>query len=160
LPHATVNLDGAPRPIHARAETVAELPMFADAFRHRRAIVPATEYFQQRTIGEPRQRYAIARRDGQPMAIAGLWEALRRPDGEIERTYCIITVPATGAVAQIHDRIPVVLDEPDWAVWLGEAPGDPAALLRPSADDGLVLRPINGRTSPATSADRGKTVRV
>jgi putative SOS response-associated peptidase YedK len=43
-----------------------------------------------------RYSYAIARRDGRPLAIAGLWEAFRRPDGEIVRTYCIITVAATG----------------------------------------------------------------
>src|SRR5271156_1552732 len=71
LPHATENPDSALRPIHARAETVAEHPIFADAFRRRRAIVPAAEYFQKRTIGETGERYAISRSDGQPMAIAG-----------------------------------------------------------------------------------------
>jgi putative SOS response-associated peptidase YedK len=160
LPHGTANPDDAPRPIHARAETVAELPIFADAFRRRRAIVPAAEYYQKRTIGEPGQRYAISRRDGQPMAIAGLWEAFRRTDGEIERTYCIITIPAAGAITEIHDRMPLVLDEADWAVWLGEVSGDPAALLRPPAVDVLVLRPIRGGRSPAASAQRGKAACV
>jgi putative SOS response-associated peptidase YedK len=75
--------------------------MFTEAFRHRRAIVPATEYYQRRAIGQPRQRYAISRQDGQPMAIAGLWEAFRYPSGEVVRTCCIITVPAAGAVAEI-----------------------------------------------------------
>ena len=134
--------------------------MFADAFRHRRAIVPAAEYYQRRTIGEPDERYAISRRDGQPMAIAGLWEAFRRPDGEIERTYCIITTAAIGAMAEIHDRMPLVLDEPDWAVWLGEVPGDPMTLLHPSANDVLVLRLIHGKRSAATSTHRGKTANV
>jgi putative SOS response-associated peptidase YedK len=160
LPHGTANPGDAPRPIHARAETVAELPMFADAFRRRRAIVPASEYFQKRTIGEPAERYAVSRRDGQPMAIAGLWEAFRRSDGEITRTYCIITIPAVAAIAEIHDRMPLVLDEPDWAVWLGEAPGDPMSLLRPPADDVLVLRPIRGRRSAATSEHRGAVANV
>lgn len=64
LPRGTLNPDTAPRPIHARAETVAEHPMFAGAFRHRRAIVPATEYYQRRTIGGPDQHFAISRRDG------------------------------------------------------------------------------------------------
>ena len=90
----------APRPIHARAETVAELPMFADAFRRRRALVPATAYFQRRMIGTPGQRYAISRADGQPMAIAGLWEAFSGPGGEIVRTYCILTIEAAGEVAK------------------------------------------------------------
>jgi putative SOS response-associated peptidase YedK len=147
LPEATANLEDAPRPIHARAETVATLPMFAGAFRDRRAIVPAGEYFQRRTIGEAGQRYAIARRDGQPMAIGGLWEAFRRSDGEIERTYCIITTPAAGAVAEIHDRMPLVLDEEHWPLWLGEVPGDPAALLQSRSADALIIRPVRGRRS-------------
>lgn len=159
LPGATGNPAAAPRPIHARAETVAELPLFAGAFRHRRAIVPASQYYQRRTIGEPRgERYAIMRRDGRPLAIAGLWEAFRQPDGAIARTYCIITVPAAGAIAEIYDRMPLVLDEPDWPVWLGEAPGDPATLLRPPAGDVLVLRPIHGGRSPAPH--RGSAARV
>lgn len=153
LPNGTEHPDSAPKPIHARAETVAELPLFIDAFRRRRAIVPATEYYQRRTIGEPGQRYAIARRDGQPLAIAGLWEAFRRPDGQIVRTYCIITVAAAGAVAEIHDRMPLVLEEPDWAVWLGEAAGDPTALLQPPAGDVLVVWPV-------PSARRGQAARV
>ncbi|HEY1410534.1 MAG TPA: SOS response-associated peptidase [Rhodopila sp.] len=160
LPPGAQSLDGAPRPIHARAETVAELPMFAEAFRLRRAIVPATEYYQRRTIGEPGQRHAISRKDGQPMAMAGLWEALRWPDGEIVRTYCLITVRASGAVAEIHDRMPLVLNEPDWPLWLGEVPGDPATLLHPPADDVLVLRPRRERRSAASSAQRRRDAHV
>jgi putative SOS response-associated peptidase YedK len=160
LPSAAEHADGAPGPIYARAETVAELPMFAEAFRHRRAIVPATEYYQRRTIGEPGQRYAISRRDGQPMAIAGLWEAFRHPSGEVVRSYCIITVQAAGAVAEIHDRMPLVLDERDWPVWLGEAPGDPTTLLRPTTDDVLVLTPVRGGRSRAPTERRRKDARV
>jgi len=133
--------------------------MFANAFRHRRAIVPAAEYYQRRTIGEPGRRYAIARRDGQPLAIAGLWGAFHRPDGGIVRTYCIITVPAQGTIAEIHDRMPLVLNETDWAVWLGETPGDPAALLRPASDT-LVARPMRPRSSETSSTYQEKTARV
>ena len=160
LPHATENPDSALRPIHARAETVAEHPLFADAFRRRRAIVPAAEYYQERTIGETGERYAISRRDGQPMAIAGLWEAFRYKNGEILHTYCIITIEAAGAVAEIHDRMPLVFDEADWAVWLGEVPGDPAALLRAPADDVLVLRPMRRGSLARPPAPRRKTARV
>ena len=145
LSQATENLETAPRPIHARAETVAELPIFAEAFRSRRAIVPASEYYQQRTTDGPGERYRISRKDEQPMAIAGLWEAFVSPDREIVRTYCIITVEANGTVAPIHDRMPLVLDEEDWAVWLGETPGNPEALLHAPADDVLVVASVRGK---------------
>ncbi len=141
LPRASEHPEAAPRPIHARAETVADLPIFAEAFRQRRAIVPAAEYYQRATKGEPGRRYAVSRRDGQPMAIAGLWEAYGFPSGEIIRTYCIITVAANAVVAAIHDRMPLVLEEKDWPVWLGEQPGDPVALLRPTGEDVLVIGP-------------------
>jgi putative SOS response-associated peptidase YedK len=135
----------APAPIHARAETVAEHPMFADAFRHRRALVPASEYYQRATKGDVGRRYSIARRDDQPMAIAGLWEANLSPLRQIIRTYCIITIEANSVVASIHDQMPLVLDEADWPVWLGEERGDPMALLRPPAAEALVLRPMAPR---------------
>ena len=76
------------------------------------------------------------------MAIAGLWEACVAPDGTIgRRTYCIITVAATGAIAEIHDRMPLVLEEADWPLWLGETSGDVARLLCPPPADRLVVRP-------------------
>jgi putative SOS response-associated peptidase YedK len=104
LPAATENLDSALRPIHARAETVAVHPLFADAFRHRRAIVAAREYYQRAAVGASGRRYAISCRDGPPLAIAGLWETFRRPDGDMVRTCCIITVPAAGAIARRNTR--------------------------------------------------------
>jgi SOS response associated peptidase (SRAP) len=81
LPHDTEDPNTAPRPINARAETVATHPMFASAFRDRRAIVAMSVYYQRQTIGGSKQVFAISRRDGEPMGIAGLWEAFRWPDG-------------------------------------------------------------------------------
>ncbi|HEV2651686.1 MAG TPA: SOS response-associated peptidase [Rhizomicrobium sp.] len=140
LPHDTVDSGSAPRPIHARAETVQELPMFADAFRRRRAIVPADQYAQKGTIGEQEGRhFRVSRVDGAPMAMAGLWESYVWPDGRIERTFCVITIAANELMARIHDRMSVVLERDDWPLWLGEAPGDPVTLLRASAPGVLRL---------------------
>jgi putative SOS response-associated peptidase YedK len=145
LPRGTKNPDTAPRPINARAETVAEHPMFAGAFRERRAIVPATVYYQRRTRGGPGQTFAISRRDDRPMAFAGLWEVFKWPNGEITRTYCVITTEANSPVALIHHRMPVVLEEEDWPVWLGERHGDVATLLHAPAADVLQCQPVRGR---------------
>jgi putative SOS response-associated peptidase YedK len=127
-----------PQPLHARAETVAELPIFAEAFRLRRGLMPATNYIQRQSIGRPGRRFTISRRDKTPMAIAALWEAYPLSNGEISRTYCLITVEANATLATIHDRMPLVLEERDWPTWLGEAPGDPATLLRPPGEDVLI----------------------
>jgi len=151
LPHGTKDPETAPRPINARAETVATHSMFAAAFRDRRAIVPMTVYYQWRTTGGSKQVFAISRRDGEPMAVAGLWEAFRWRSGEITRSYCIITTEPNALVASIHDRMPVVLEKNDWPVWLGEQPGDPSALLRPPAPDILQVRPAS---APAATPRR------
>ncbi|TCI00685.1 hypothetical protein EJV46_01355 [Roseococcus sp. SYP-B2431] len=88
LPHDTRDPRTAPRPLHARAETVASLPIFADAFRHRRAIVPVDEIQQRNTrqVGGP-ARYAPPGGTGGPWPSPGLWEGYRGPDGEVIRTY-------------------------------------------------------------------------
>jgi putative SOS response-associated peptidase YedK len=139
LPHGTEHPLSAPRPIHARAETVATQPMFADAFRSRRAIVPANEYFQRQTKGRSGRRYAISRADGRPMALAGLWEGFRWSDGRVDRTYCLITIEASGPVAEIHDRMPLVLDQADWPVWLNSSGmSKPCCGLHPRARSSAV----------------------
>lgn len=121
------------QPINARAETVATLPTFRDAFARRRCIVPIDGFYEWQAGAQGKQPHAIARADGGIMALAGIWEGWRGPDGEAIRTYAVVTTTATDALGHLHERMPVILEEADWPAWLGEAPGDPAALLRPSA---------------------------
>jgi putative SOS response-associated peptidase YedK len=142
LPHDAQDFAGAARPVWARAETITSHPIFADAFRRRRAIVPANEYFQRATRGDVGRSWALARIDRRPMAWAGLWEGHRAPSGEITRTYCVITVAPNTDVAPIHDRMPLVLEDADLPLWLGEKPGDPTTLLRPPRDGILKCRAL------------------
>lgn len=68
----------------------------------------------------------------------------RAPDsGEVVRTFTIITTAANKTLDAIHTRMPVIVDEAGWSVWLGEAPGDHVALLRPAPDDLLQLWPVS-----------------
>jgi putative SOS response-associated peptidase YedK len=135
-------MTSAPWPIWARAETVASLPIFADAFERRRAIIPVNEYFQRATAGEVGRRWAISRIDRRPMAWAGLWEGYKARSGEITRSYCVITVAASADVTPIHDRMPLVLEDGDLPLWLGETPGDPTTLLRAPAAGILKCRAL------------------
>lgn len=141
LPHDTPDPDTALRPINARAETVATHPLFASAFRARRAIIPMSVYCQRRRTGGSKEVFAVSRKDGEPMAVAGLWEAFRWPDGVLTRTYCIITTEANSVISPIHDRMLLVLEKADWPLWLGEVPGDPSLLLRSTAPEILQCKP-------------------
>lgn len=132
LPYFTKDPVRARRPINAQAETVATSGMFRRAFELRWAIVPADAFYEWQVVDRGKQPYAIARQDGAPMAFAGLWEGFRWPDGNVTRSFTIITTNAGPDVAELHDRMPVILEPADWAVWLGEMPGDLALLLHPS----------------------------
>ena len=134
VPHWAPDASIAARTINARAETVATLPAFRDAFRRRRCLVPADGFYEWTTNAEaagPRSRrtpFLIRRADRRPMAFAGLWSSWRNPaSGESRRTFAIVTRAAGAAIRPLHDRMPVVVEPEDWATWL--APDvDPVAL--------------------------------
>jgi putative SOS response-associated peptidase YedK len=119
------------KPINAKAESVAGLPMFRDADAQRRCIVPVDGFFEWRAIkgARAKQPYAIAMKDGSPFGLAGVWENWRNPNtGDWERTFAIITVPSNELVGKIHDRMPAILEPAGYDRWLGIEP-DPHDLL-------------------------------
>jgi putative SOS response-associated peptidase YedK len=77
------------------------------------------------------------------MAFAGLWEGFKWPDGTVTRSFTIITTYANAMVGELHNRMPVILEQQDWSVWLGEVEGDPAGLLKPTGDDVLKVWPVS-----------------
>lgn len=130
--------------------------MFRDAFARRRCLVPAGAFYEWRKVpGGAKQPFAVARADGAPLAIAGIWEGWRAPSpkGEIERTFCIITTDANARMAPIHNRMPVMIEPADWPAWLGDAEGDPAPLLRPAGEDVLRLWPVSARVNAVRNND-------
>ena len=133
LPHWAKVVKFGRQPTNARAETIASTLMFRDAYAHRRCLVPANAFYEWQVAAGGKRAWAIARADGQPMAFAGLWEGWRGADGTVVRTFTIVTTEANATLRPLHTRMPVVLEPADWALWLGEAEGDPAPLLRPSA---------------------------
>lgn len=139
------------KPINCRAKTAATAPMFRSAFRTRRCLVPADAFYEWRaTNTAAKQPYAIARQDGQPLALAGLWESWRAGTGKIIRTFAILTTTANEEMLAIHDRMPVIIEPDDWPLWLGEITGDPAELMRPAENGSL----MTWRISPAVNSPR------
>lgn len=139
VPAWAKDASGAGRLINARAETVADKPSFRSAFRHRRCLVPADGFYEWRTEGGVKQPYRITRPDGAPFAFAGLWECWGKGDEPLE-TFTILTTAASAVLQPLHDRMPVILDPADYALWLDPAATDPAVLqplLGAGADDGL-----------------------
>ncbi len=114
-------LKDGPRPINARRETVATSGMFRNAFRHRRAIIPADGFFEWKTESGRKQPYFVHRADGEVMAFAGIWERWTDPAGRLAtplESCAIITTSANRRLSEVHDRMPVILEPEDWDRWL------------------------------------------
>jgi putative SOS response-associated peptidase YedK len=111
------------RMINARIETVHEKPAYRRAFARRRCLLPADGFYEWYEIkvpeGKPRkQPFFIKPRDGAVMAMAGLYELWRDPDGEWVWTCTVITTAATDEVGRIHDRMPMIVEPKLWTAWL------------------------------------------
>jgi putative SOS response-associated peptidase YedK len=152
VPHFTKELKGAPKPINARAETVATAGLFRGAFAGRRCLVPAECFYEWRKTGTAKAPYAVARQDGAPLALGAIWEGWRSEAGEVIRSFAIITTPANAEMRVLHDRMPLVVERPDWPLWLGETGGDATGLLRPAPDRTLSAWRVSDRVnSPKTN---------
>ena len=99
-------------------------------------------------MAHDKQPFAVSMGNRGPMLLAGLWDQWRTPAGEPIRSCTIITTDANSLLAEIHDRMPVIIAPDDWPKWLGEEPssGDELkALLRPYAAERLVFWPVDRR---------------
>lgn len=145
--------------INARAESLAEKASFKGAYKYRRCLIPASGFYEWKgPKGSARQPFLIRRRDGRPMAFAGLWESWLGRDGSEIDTACIVTTAANRVVAGVHTRMPVIVDPADYERWLDAANNPPAsleALLRPAPDDLLEAIAISTRVNRADNDDPG-----
>ncbi|MDG1335339.1 MAG: SOS response-associated peptidase [Tateyamaria sp.] len=126
--------------INARAETLAEKPAFRVACRARRALIIASGYYEWTRDGDARLPWYITRADRAPLALAAIWQSWGSNinGDDMIRTAAIVTTAANAPMAAIHDRMPVILETPDIALWLGEEGKGAARLMRAVADDALV----------------------
>jgi putative SOS response-associated peptidase YedK len=129
---------------NARSEDLANKKMFRNAWAaRRRCLVPINAYYEWQTKPDGKQPYAIGRKDGQLMTLAGLWEGKRLENGDVLRTFTILTTAAQGEMAALHNRIPVMIEQEHWAGWLGETEIDPNSLLHPPNNNLLVTWPVS-----------------
>jgi putative SOS response-associated peptidase YedK len=134
--------------INARSESMAEKPSFRNAVRRRRGLFIADCYYEwdrTRAAKSAGQAYMVRRADGAPFGFAGLWEDWAGADGSEIETACFITVPANAEVAAIHERMPAIIEEKDFEVWLSLDEEETAAalrLVRPAPDGSLTVMKI------------------
>jgi putative SOS response-associated peptidase YedK len=158
VPSWAKDLSIGDRQINARAESVVTKAAYKRAFVKRRAIIPADGFYEWQKFEGKKQKqpWFIRRRDGEPLAFAGLWEiwhdAELGDDAPRVRSCAIITAGANGVVRPIHDRMPVVLPESEWDRWLDREFQDVDALrelLVPAPDDEFEAWPITTMVNKA-----------
>ena len=128
-----------PASFNARAETVADKPMFRDAFARHRCIIPASGYYEWLKRLDGRQPYFISAADGVVLSFAGLWDRWKN-----------------ALTRAIHDRMPVVLDQADIGRWLSGEAG--TELLRPAAEVRLRMWPVSRRVNKTGTGDDDPTL--
>ena len=132
------------RMFNARAESVATTNAFRRAYAKRRCLVPADGWYEWQLTDDGKQPLFMTPEDGHPLAFAGLYEFWGE-QGQTVTTCTIITAAAEGPLAEVHDRMPLLLPRKAWNRWLDPAVDDPADLLAPwdeARAEHLELRPV------------------
>lgn len=142
--------------INARAETLAEKPSYKRALKSRRCLIPADGFYEWKKDGKAKQPMHIRRKDDELFAFAGLWEEWKAPDGARLHTCTIITTEPNELMAEIHNRMPVILPRSAESLWLDPSLDDPVqltALLKPYDARELTAYPVS--TSVNSPAHEG-----
>ena len=141
---------------NARAEEVAAKPVFREALKRRRCLVPADAFYEwQRIDPKTKRPYAIGLRSGEPYAFAGLWERWQPKDGAPLETFTVLTTDPNELMETIHNRMPVILEPRDYSRWLDSS--DPARppidLLRPYPAEKMRSWPVSERVGTVRNND-------
>ena len=152
--------------INARCETLAEKPSFKNLLSKYRCVIPIQGFYEWQVLPSEskkpvKQAHYISRSDGQVMTLAGLWTTWKDSDGALLQTCTIITVEATNKLADIHHRMPVILERENVDLWLDSKNALSTNLLIVAPDEVLTSGPTNrldraGRVNDANDAGTSK----
>lgn len=132
----------AAKMINSRAETVREKPSFRKAFASRRCLVPANGFYEwKKETGQP---YRIFLRNEKLFAMAGLWEQWTSSEGDVIRTFSILTTEANGLIRGVHHRMPVILPREKEQIWLKSSDeNELEVLLSPYPENEMDMYPVS-----------------
>jgi len=122
--------------INARAETVATKPAFREALKKRRCLIAADGFYEWQKNGKTKTPFCFTMADDSIFAFAGIWEQWKNPAGQLVETCSIITTTPNALCADVHDRMPVILPDDAYDLWL-----DPGFQRTEAVSD--LLKPFN-----------------
>jgi putative SOS response-associated peptidase YedK len=143
---------------NARAETVAEKPMFRDSFKRRRCLIPASGYYEWKTTLEGKQPYYFMRRDGAVITIAAIQDAWVDSASEPVRSCSMLITGSNKFVAEVHDRMPVILEPKHFEQRERGDVKDASALMKPTGEDVLQKWSVSKRVNSSRANDEDATL--
>lgn len=156
--------------INARAETVDSKPAYRSAFKQRRCLIPASGFYEWQPHGKFKQPYAITmkeQKDGHAtlFSLAGLWEHWESEEGKLIESCSIVVTDANDVLKPIHERMPVILDQEHYNLWLDPENHDTRQLkelLKPYPASAIKAYPVSRRMNDPThdEADCIKPVKL
>jgi putative SOS response-associated peptidase YedK len=123
-------------------KTVATKPAFRSAYKARRCLIPASGFYEWKRNANPKIPHFIHRRDDAPLAFAGLWESCEIADALVE-SGTIITTSPNALMAELHNRMPVILDPETFDGWMTGSTEEVGQLLMPCPSEELAAYPIS-----------------
>lgn len=153
----------APMLVNARADTLMEKPSFRAAFQSRRCLVPADGFFEWKAVSGKKQPMYFTMKDERPFALAGLWECWEGAGGARIESCALLTTEPNSVVADVHDRMPVIVPAEAHALWLDPTVSDPQRLLPllgPFPAEAMQVHPVSSRVNSAACDDPACIERV
>jgi putative SOS response-associated peptidase YedK len=145
--------------INARDDTVFEKPMWRNVILRKRALIPASGFYEWQKPNEPKGRkrpFYIRPKQTGLFSFAGVWDSWRDAGGLEWRTYSIVTTEPNKEMARVHSRMPVMLSPQDEAAWLDPSKSSRAAVepfLHPYSDGGLEMFEVSPEVNTARNND-------
>jgi putative SOS response-associated peptidase YedK len=146
VPYRTQDITTAQRPINARAETLSEKPSFKELLQNRRCLVPASGFFEWKKEGKKKIPFYVHLPKIPLFAFAGLYDQWAGTDGNLIRTYTIVTTAPNELVAKVHNRMPSILLPEHEDRWLSKIPLDAEArneILAPFPAENMSMYPVS-----------------
>jgi putative SOS response-associated peptidase YedK len=141
------------RLINARSETASTKPAFRAAMKYRRCLLPADGFYEWKKTDEGKQPYHIGMEGHEPFALAGLWESWDGGGTGPLETCAILTTEPNELLAEVHNRMPVIIPPEHFARWLdpdATDPGELASLLGPYPPGEMTAYPVSRRVNRPT----------
>jgi putative SOS response-associated peptidase YedK len=149
--------DKAYKLINARSENLSTKPAWKRLVQSNRCIVPARGFYEWKAVDGTKQPFYITPLSGDVMSFAGLYDHHRTVDGTVIMSFTIITTVPNLEMAEVHNRMPAILDKQKADTWLSpleisyELLHD---LLRPTADNSLRIDRVSTRVNYAGHNDK------